>query len=205
MRPSLEPINRFKLWLVASMTYYVCQYVFPIYLSHFSSEWTEIFPLDIPPQTLPQRPAPAYVMRACYEIIWVAWNLVLWFLKDPNVSVSPLNWDEVSLKWPYQVPCTPLYLSPLMQDEPQVYNISVKSIALRWTQSFPMEWTPDYALLSQAHHYGMDSALTTTTTTTTTTTRGSVCARGPLGHEFESCIGRVFSMEVGILNHAIGL
>ena len=41
-RPSLEP-KKFKLWLVASITYYVCQSVFPIYLSHFSSEWTEIW------------------------------------------------------------------------------------------------------------------------------------------------------------------
>ena len=32
-----------KLQLVASITYYVCQSVFPIYLSHFSSEWTEIW------------------------------------------------------------------------------------------------------------------------------------------------------------------
>ena len=31
------------LWLVASITYYVSQYVFPIYLSHFSSEWAEIW------------------------------------------------------------------------------------------------------------------------------------------------------------------
>ena len=30
------------LWLVASITYYVSQSVFPIYFSHFSSEWTEI-------------------------------------------------------------------------------------------------------------------------------------------------------------------
>ena len=28
---------------VASITYYVCQSVFPIYLSHFSLEWTEIW------------------------------------------------------------------------------------------------------------------------------------------------------------------
>ena len=33
--------NRIKPWLVASITYYVSQSVFPIYLSHFSSEWTE--------------------------------------------------------------------------------------------------------------------------------------------------------------------
>ena len=65
-RPSLEPKKRFKLWLVASITYYVCQYVFPIYLGHFSSEWTEIlhdeviynirhFPLrKIPPWKFPR-------------------------------------------------------------------------------------------------------------------------------------------------------
>ena len=35
--------NKFKLWLVASITYYVSQSVFPVYLSHFSSEWTEIW------------------------------------------------------------------------------------------------------------------------------------------------------------------
>ena len=29
--------------LEASITYYVCQSVFPIYLSHFASEWTEIW------------------------------------------------------------------------------------------------------------------------------------------------------------------
>ena len=34
--------KKFKLRLVASITYYVSQSVFPVYLSHFSSEWTEI-------------------------------------------------------------------------------------------------------------------------------------------------------------------
>ena len=40
--------KKFKLRLVASITYYVCQYVFPIYLSHFSLEWTEIWHDDSP-------------------------------------------------------------------------------------------------------------------------------------------------------------
>ena len=35
-------LSRFKLRLEASITYYVSQFVFPIYFSHFSSEWTEI-------------------------------------------------------------------------------------------------------------------------------------------------------------------
>ena len=35
--------KKFKLRLVASITYYVCHSVFPIYLSHFSSDWTEIW------------------------------------------------------------------------------------------------------------------------------------------------------------------
>ena len=34
--------KKFKLLLEASITYYVSQSVFPIYFSHFSSEWTEI-------------------------------------------------------------------------------------------------------------------------------------------------------------------
>ena len=34
--------KKFKLRLVAFITYYVSQSVFPIYLGHFSSEWTEI-------------------------------------------------------------------------------------------------------------------------------------------------------------------
>ena len=39
-------------------------------------------------------------------------------LKEPNVFASPFNWDKLSLKWPYQVPCIPMHLSLLMQDEP---------------------------------------------------------------------------------------
>ena len=39
-KPTAE---RIKLRLEASITYYVSQSVFPIYLSHFSSEWTEIW------------------------------------------------------------------------------------------------------------------------------------------------------------------
>ena len=35
--------KKFKLLLVASIAYYVSQFVFPLYLSHFSSEWTEIW------------------------------------------------------------------------------------------------------------------------------------------------------------------
>ena len=35
--------SKFKLRLEASITYYVCHSVFPIYLSHFSSDWTEIW------------------------------------------------------------------------------------------------------------------------------------------------------------------
>ena len=35
--------KKFKLRLEASITYYVSQSVFPIYLSLFSSEWTEIW------------------------------------------------------------------------------------------------------------------------------------------------------------------
>ena len=51
---SLDGIDRaysqkkFNLQLVASITYYVCQYVFPTYLSHFASEWTEIWHDDSP-------------------------------------------------------------------------------------------------------------------------------------------------------------
>ena len=42
-RLSLEPKISFKLRLEASITYNVSQSVFPIYLSLFSSEWTEIW------------------------------------------------------------------------------------------------------------------------------------------------------------------
>ena len=38
--------KKFKLRLKASITYYVSQSVFPIYLSSFSSEWTEIWHED---------------------------------------------------------------------------------------------------------------------------------------------------------------
>ena len=51
----------------ASITYYVCQYVFPIYLSHFSSEWTEIWhddSLDGIDRAYSQNVM--YVMRACF-------------------------------------------------------------------------------------------------------------------------------------------
>ena len=35
--------KKILLQLVASITHYVSESVFPIYLSHFSSEWTEIW------------------------------------------------------------------------------------------------------------------------------------------------------------------
>ena len=35
--------KKFKLRLEASMTYYVSQSVCPMYLSHFTSEWSEIW------------------------------------------------------------------------------------------------------------------------------------------------------------------
>ena len=38
--------KKFKLRLVAPITYYVSQSVFPKYISHFSSEWTEIWHAD---------------------------------------------------------------------------------------------------------------------------------------------------------------
>ena len=59
---SIDGIDRaksqknFKLRLEAFITYYVSQTVFPIYLSHFSSEWTEIWPDDSLDGIDPRRP-----------------------------------------------------------------------------------------------------------------------------------------------------
>ena len=80
-RPSLEPKKNIKLRLVASITYYVSQSVFPIYLSHFSSEWTEIRhddSLDGIDQVLPldgRVPSGAYIARPLLST-WLTLSLL---------------------------------------------------------------------------------------------------------------------------------
>ena len=63
-------------------------------------------------------------------------------LKDPNVFASPFNWDKV------KAISGPLYSYALESFNarwtPIVYDVSIRSIVLRWTQSFPIEWTQDY-------------------------------------------------------------